>query len=117
MNAPNKRKDSYLIIGVLLMGIGLIWLLNTMGIELPAQLFSMPTFTVIIGLITLVKSKFKSELGWVIFSFGVVWTFEDMLPHRQILQLGTASIVLLLGGYYLLKYFTSDKEKQPDANK
>ena len=110
MNAPNKRKDSYLIIGVLLVGIGLIWLLNTLGIELPAQLFSMPTFTVIVGLITLVKSKFKSELGWVIFSFGVVWAFEDMLPHRQILQLGTASIVLLLGGYYLLKYFTSEKE-------
>lgn len=110
MNAPNKRKDSYLIIGLLLVGIGLIWLLNTLGIELPAQLFSMPTFTVIVGLITLVKSKFKSELGWVIFSFGVVWTFEDMLPHRQILQLGTASIVLLLGGYYLLKYFISEKE-------
>ena len=62
MNAPNKRKDSYLIIGVLLMGIGLIWLLNTMGIELPAQLFSMPTFTVIIGLFTLVSQN--SKVNW-----------------------------------------------------
>ena len=116
MNAPNKRKDSYLIIGLLLVGIGLIWLLNTLGIELPARLFSMPTFTVIVGLITLVKSKFKSELGWVIFSFGVVWAFEDMLPHRQILQLGTASVVLLLGSYCLLKYFTSEKKEHFNPN-
>lgn len=105
----NKRKDSYLIFGLLLMGIGSIWLLNTMGIQLPARLFSFPTFVVAVGLLTLVKTKFKSEIGWVIFGFGLVWTFDDMLPGRQVIQLGTASIILILGGYYLLKYFTGEK--------
>lgn len=109
MNA-NYKQQTYLISGILLLAIGLLWLFKSVGIELPEHLISLPTLVMITGLVILVKSQFKSESGWIVFSFGSVLLMNRLIPDQNLLQIGTASILTILGAYYILRYFTDGNE-------
>ena len=102
----NYKQQTYLIAGVILLAIGLLWLFKAIGIELPEHLISLPTLVIVTGLVILVKAQFKSESGWIVFSFGTVLLLNRLIPNQNLLQIGTASILAILGAYYLLRYFT-----------
>ncbi len=103
------KQQTYLIAGLILMSIGIIWLFNAIGVELPEHLISIPTLVTVSGLIVLVKAQFKSESGWILFAFGIVLLLNRFIPDRNLIQIGTASIILILGAYYLLRYFTDSR--------
>lgn len=105
----NYKQQTYLIGGIILIAIGLLWLLHSIGIELPDHLISFPSLVMVTGLIILLKSNFKSESGWIVFSFGSVLLLNRLIPNQNLLQIGTASIITILGAYYLLRYFTDGK--------
>ncbi len=105
----NYKQQTYLIGGIILIVIGLLWLFHSIGIELPDHLISFPSLVMVTGLIILVKSNFKSESGWIVFSFGSVLLLNRLVPNQNLLQIGTASIITILGAYYLLRYFTDGK--------
>ena len=105
----NYKQQTYLICGIILIVIGLLWLFHSIGIELPDHLISFPSLVMVTGLIILVKSNFKSESGWIVFSFGSVLLLNRLVPNQNLLQIGTASIITILGAYYLLRYFTDGK--------
>jgi len=70
-----------------------------------------------IGLLVLVQAKFKSELGWIIFGFGNVLLMNRLIPNQNILQIGVAGILIILGIYYLIRYFNQqDSIKTSDSN-
>lgn len=99
------KNKSYLIGGIILIGIGMLWLLNALNIHLPDIVLSFPSLVTIIGLLVLVQAKFKSELGWIIFGFGNVLLMNRLIPDHNILQIGIAGILILLGVYYLIRYY------------
>ena len=105
----NYKQQTYLISGIILIARGLLWLFHSIGIELPDHLISFPSLVMVTGLIILVKSNFKSESGWIVFSFGSVLLLNRLIPNQNLLQIGTASIITILGAYYLLRYFTDGK--------
>lgn len=106
-----EKQNTYLVIGIILITIGTLWLFRSIGIELPEHLISIPTIFIVSGLVVLIKAGFKSEAGWVIFACGWVLLLNRMFPNRNLSQIGTASILLVLGAYYVLRYFTGDKNK------
>jgi len=106
-----EKQTTYLVVGMILITIGTLWLFRAMGIELPEHLISIPTIFIVSGLVVLIKAGFKSEAGWVIFAFGWVLLLNRMLPNRNLNQIGTASIILILGAYYVLRYLIEDKNK------
>jgi hypothetical protein len=106
-----EKQTTYLVVGMILITIGTLWLFKSIGIELPEHLISVPTIIMLSGLIVLIKAGFKSEAGWVIFAFGWVLLLNRMLPNRNLNQIGTASILLVLGAYYVLRYLTGNKNK------
>ena len=106
----NYKQQTYLIAGVILLAIGLLWLFKAIGIELPEHLISLPTLVIVTGLVILVKAQFKSESGWIVFSFGTVLLLNRLIPNQNFLQIGTASILVILGAYYLLRYFTDGND-------
>lgn len=108
----NYKQQTYLIGGVTLLIIGLLWLLRSLGITLPDHVISFPTLIIVTGLIILIKSEFKSESGWITFSFGVVLLLNKLFPDQNLLQIGSASIILALGAYYLLRYFSAEPPNQ-----
>ena len=111
------KNKSYLIGGIILISIGLLWLLNALNIHLPDIILSFPSLVTMIGLLVLVQAKFKSELGWIIFGFGNVLLLNRLIPHHNILQIGVAAILILLGVYYLIRYYNQGESiKSSNAN-
>jgi len=106
------KQQTYLIGGIILLSIGILWLFHSIGIELPEHLISFPSLVMVTGLIILVKSHFKSESGWIVFSFGAVLLLNRLIPNQNLLQIGTASIITVLGAYYVLRYFTDGNSNQ-----
>lgn len=106
---PTEKQTTYLVVGMILITVGALWLFRSIGIELPEHLISPPTIIILSGLIVLIKTGFKSEAGWVIFAFGLVLLLNRII--RNLNQIGTASIILILGAYYVLRYVTEDKNK------
>lgn len=96
---------------MILITVGALWLFRSIGIELPEHLISLPNIIILSGLIVLIKTGFKSEAGWIIFAFGLVLLLNRIIPNRNLNQIGTASIILVLGAYYVLRYVTEDKNK------
>ena len=106
-----EKQTTYLMVGMILITIGTLRLFKSIGIELPEHLISIPTIFIVSGLVVLIKAGFKSEAGWVIFACGWVLLLSRMFPNRNLSQIGMASILLVLGAYYVLRYFTGDKNK------
>jgi len=82
------RNKAYLAGGIILSILGILWLIHALGIVVPEIIVSFPSLIMLIGLITLIQTKFKSEVAWVIFGFGVVLMlnklglFFSSLQHR-----------------------------------
>ena len=104
------RNKAYLAGGIILSILGVLWLIHALGIVVPEIIVSFPSLVMLIGLITLIQTKFKSEVAWVIFGFGVVLMLNKLFPNQNIWQIGLAGLLLILGIYYLLKYFTETRE-------
>ncbi len=104
------RNKAYLAGGIILSILGILWLIHALGIVVPEIIVSFPSLIMLIGLITLIQTKFKSEVAWVIFGFGVVLMLNKLFPNQNIWQIGLAGLLLILGLYYLFKYFTETKE-------
>ena len=117
LTSYTMKNKSYLVGGLILITIGLLWLLHALNIHLPDILLSFPSLVTMIGLLILVQAKFKSELGWIIFGFGNVLLLNRLMPQQNILQIGVAGILIVLGVYYLLRYFRQqDSIKTNDSN-
>jgi putative Mn2+ efflux pump MntP len=111
------KNKSYLVGGIILIIIGIIWMLNALNIHLPKIILSFPSLVTMIGLLILVQAKFKSELGWIVFGFGNVLLMNKLFPNQNITQIGVAGILIILGIYYLLRYFRSeDSSKTINSN-
>ena len=104
------RNKAYLAGGIILSILGVLWLIHALGIVVPEIIVSFPSLIMLIGLITLIQTKFKSEVAWVIFGFGVVLMLNKLFPNQNIWQIGLAGLLLILGIYYLIKYFTEIRE-------
>ncbi len=111
------KNKSYLVGGIILITIGILWLLHALNIHLPEILLSFPSLVTMIGILILVQAKFKSELGWIIFGFGNVLVLNRLIPDRNVIQIGVAGILIILGLYYLLRYFgQQDSIKSNEPN-
>lgn len=111
------KNKSYLVGGLILIFIGALWMLHALNIHLPDIILSFPSLVTMIGLLILVQAKFKSESGWIIFGFGIVLMLNKLIPNQNIIQIGIASILILLGGFYLIRYFgKQDSIKTNDSN-
>ena len=104
------RNKAYLAGGIILSILGVLWLIHALGIVIPQIIVSFPSLVMLIGLIILIQTKFKSEVAWVIFGFGVVLMLNKLFPNQNIWQIGLAALLLALGIYYLLRYFTETRE-------
>lgn len=105
------KNKSYLVGGIVLVTIGILWMLHALNIHLPQIVLSFPALVTMIGVLILVQTKFKSEIGWIIFGFGNVLLLNKLFPNQNIIQIGFAGILILLGLYYLLKYINQKEPK------
>lgn len=107
-NFPAKNSD--ITVGVILVAIGGIILLRTLGIWFPSWVTTWPMILIAIGLIISFKSNFKSGFGLFMIVFGgvamVVKNFN--LPFNLFPYLIPVGLILL--GIFLIIKRRSDQE-------
>ena len=102
---PSKRTDynENLTAGVLIFIVGVVLLLQRMGFFFPGWLFTWPMFLIGIGLIVLVKHRFRSGFGFFMVLLGGIFMIKKEYPHlidiSYLIPLG-----LILLGLYLMVY-------------
>lgn len=108
----NYSNKSYLFGGAVLLLIGVLWLISSLGIVIPKIVLSYPTFIILIGLLTLIQTNFKSEMAWAIFFFGNVLMLNRIYPDHNITQIGISIMFIGFGGYFLLSYLKNSKKSE-----
>ncbi|OBV38654.1 LiaI-LiaF-like domain-containing protein [Janthinobacterium psychrotolerans] len=80
-NKPQGDSPSQIILGVLVIGLGLVFLLDNLGLISVRYTFRFwPTLLIIFGLLKISQSRTRSGyvLGGVMVLLGVTWTFRAM---------------------------------------
>ena len=80
-NKPPLHSPSQIILGVLVIGLGLVFLLDNLGFISVRYTFRFwPTILIIFGLLKISQSRTRSGyvLGGILVLLGVMWTFRAM---------------------------------------
>jgi len=103
-NNINTNRSGRMLSGLVILFIGLAFLLDNMGFDIPHWVFSWHTFLIVIGIFVGVRRNFKGA-GWLIMVLiGSYYTIDDITgldfdASKYALGLG----LIILGGYLLLK--------------
>src|SRR5690606_31302710 len=102
---PSKRTNynENLTAGVLILIVGVVLLLQRMGVFFRSWLFSWPMLIIAIGLMVLAKHRFRSGFGFFMVLFGALFLIKREL-HYPIDISYLIPIGLILLGLYLMLY-------------
>ena len=94
--------------GILVVAFGIIYLINETGNPMPKWIFSLPMFLMALGLIVLVKHKFKKLGGWVLVIVGKVLLLNEFYPNMMNYDIIWPILIILLGIKLIFKPKRSD---------
>ncbi|MBB2150356.1 LiaF transmembrane domain-containing protein [Pedobacter gandavensis] len=100
--SKSQKINFHVVAGVSILAIGLIMILDNLGLELPSWLFSWSTILLGIGLWMGYRKDFKVA-GWVVLVIiGAVYTLGDF-PFVDLSGAKGALVLIGLGVYMLVK--------------
>ena len=101
---PNKRTNynENLTVGVLILAVGVVLLLQRMGIFFPGWLFSWPMLIIAIGLVVLVRHRFRSGFGFFMVLFGGAFFIKRELNYSVDMSYLIPVGMIMLGLYLML---------------
>lgn len=103
-NNINTNRSGRMLSGLVIVVIGLAFLLDNLGFDVPHWVFSWHTFLIVIGIFVGVRRNFKGS-GWLIMVLiGAYFTIDDISgldfdASKYALGIG----LIILGGYLVLK--------------
>ena len=96
----NKSKEW---IGILIVGIGVLFLLRSFNLPLPSWVFSFPMFLVGLGLAIGIGNRFKDWAWAFISGFGALFVIDDIAGYDVKMSSVIFPLILILIGIRLLK--------------
>jgi len=83
--------------GLVIVIVGLVFFLKTMGILFPVWMFSWPVLLITIGVFVGAKHMFRGG-GWlIIILIGVAFLFERMIPDLSLTKFVWPAVIILIG--------------------
>lgn len=98
-----RKSRGKLFVGALIVLFGVLYLLKEIGLAIPRELFFPSTFLIVIGLVILVKSKFRKFMGYFLVGLGVTFKLHNYYPEMINLRLVWPIIIIMVGVAILLK--------------
>ncbi len=92
-----SQKRGKIVAGVFIVAFGVLYLLNETGVKMPFWVFQPGTILIALGLIVLVKHKFKKLFGWVLILVGKVFLLHEFYPDMVNINLIWPILLILLG--------------------
>jgi len=97
-----QNNDGGLVFGIIVLGAGVLLLLRKIGIFYPDWLLSWPMILIVVGILSLVKSNFKSFFGGIMLGLGVYFLFEREFNFDFGFQNYLFPVLLIIFGIYLI---------------
>lgn len=89
--------------GLFIIGIGILILLDNIGLNLPHWLISWSTFLIVLGLFVGVKHRFRN-VGWLVMVLvGVYFTLDDAVKNLDVRHVVFPTMLVLLGIFLIFK--------------
>lgn len=98
----NNNSDGGLIFGIIIICIGLLLFLKKAGIFYPDWILSWPMILIAVGVISLIKSEFKSFFGAIMMAVGGYFLLSNELGFNLGIDRFIFPIGLILLGIYLV---------------
>ncbi len=98
----NNRSRKGITTGIIILGIGLVWLLRRMGIFFPDWLVQWYMIPVAIGVAIGLGSKFKNPASWILIAVGGFFFVEDVFNLSINLRRYFGPIVVIAIGLIVL---------------
>ncbi|PWS30132.1 LiaF transmembrane domain-containing protein [Pedobacter paludis] len=117
-NLNNINKNSSRVwSGALIIIIGLAFLLNNIGLNIPRWLFSWHTFLIVLGLFIGVRSNFKG-IGWLVLVLIGTYNTLQRIPELDldISKYALGFGLVIVGGFLILRPKSSFDKKKFKAN-
>jgi len=104
LNNNNHVKNSGRVLsGAIILIIGLAFLLNNIGLNIPHWIFSFWTFLIVLGVFIGIRRNFKG-IGWlVLILFGLYQTIDDMGFDFDVSKYALGFGLVIVGCFLILK--------------
>ena len=94
--------------GIFIVTFGVLFLLREANVPMPDWIFKWEMIITAVGIITLIKHKFRKLFGWVLIGVGQLFLFHDFYPDLINIKFIWPVLVILCG---LAMIFRSHKNK------
>jgi predicted membrane protein len=89
-------------IGIILVIIGILLLLKTMGIEFPFWVFQWYSLLILIGLLIGIGSAFRDKGGLIMMAVGAVFLLRDVYSDTPYREYAIPVVVILAGIFFMI---------------
>jgi len=97
--------------GIVVIFFGLAILLERSGVFVADWLVSGGTILLGIGIVSLIKHRFKKNFAWVITAIGAILLFNDLMPNVVNTAFILPAVLIIIGISFFTKAFSSQKKK------
>lgn len=103
-NCHNMKHSRKGWVGVAIILVGVAWLLNVMGVDMPAWIFSWPMLLVVLGLFSGLASGFRNMGSVIMIFIGLVFLGHNFFwPDKDLERYIWPIVIIFVGILFLLK--------------
>lgn len=100
-------------LGVVIILVGVLWLIQVLGVPIPNWLFSWPMLLVVFGLASAIGSRFRNFGSFVLILIGLVFLSRNFIwPELSLEKYVWPIIIILIGIAFLVKRHKLDQRRE-----
>jgi predicted membrane protein len=114
-NPPKKNKGN-LWLGLILLGVGVVWILRQLDFPIADWLFSWELILIAIGFGIGFSNRFK-DFGWLILVLiGGIFLFDDLFPQVDFFRFAWPVALIVLGFYIIFRATSKSRDAGDSGN-
>lgn len=112
-HCANMRHTHKEWIGVAIILVGVVWLLNVLGVVMPQWMFTWEMLLVVIGLFTGLASGFRNFFSIILILIGLVFLGHDFFwPNTDVEKFLWPALIIFIGFMFIIKRRYWENRKQ-----
>jgi predicted membrane protein len=110
-NMEKNHRNSKVVGGLIVIGAGVLILLNQMGFAFPPFLLSWKMILIAVGFVMLIKHNFQKTSAYVLIAIGTVFILNDFFPNIIETRFFWPILIIGIGISMIFKNSSASKKK------
>jgi predicted membrane protein len=109
----HMQHHSKVWLGVVIILVGVVWLIQVLGVPMPGWLFSWPMLLVLFGLASAIGSRFRNFGSFVLILIGLVFLGRNFIwPELSLEKYIWPIVIIMIGIAFLVKRHRWDQKRE-----